>query len=81
MTNRKISGTIKQVQRMRKAPVNRKVAAGTQGIIHAHNMVSGPFRFETDQIFHFGDRVDFELTPDGEVVNIQKRKRPTRISE
>lgn len=76
---KKFTGTIKQVQRMRSAPANRKVAAGTQGIIHAHDMVSGPFRFETDQIFHYGDHVEFELSREGEVINIRKRDRPQRV--
>jgi len=76
---KKFTGTIKQVQRMRHAPGNRKVAAGTQGIIHAHDMVSGPFRFETDQIFHYGDHVEFEVTAQGEVTNIRKRDRSQRV--
>ncbi len=77
---KKFTGTIKQVQRMRRASANRKVVAGTQGIIHAHDMVSGPFRFETGEIFHYGDQVEFELTRDGEVINIKKRSRPERAT-
>lgn len=76
---KKFTGTVKQVQRMRNAPANRKVVAGTQGIIHAHNMVSGPFRFETDQILHYGDQVEFEITAGGEVTNIKKRSRLQRV--
>lgn len=79
MGNQKLTGTIKRVNRMRLSAGNRKVQVGTQGVIHSHTGAIGPFKFETDLIFHNGEHVDFEVRPDGEVVNIKARSRPRYI--